>query len=163
MKNLLSVLLAALMIVCVFAGCTSDKNDENTSLHEGQVTTENAKIKGNEAVHFIEDCYTLEELGLADVAEEFRFMVDSNGYVYDGDNYICVVANVITQKEGVTADDGSPIYDLKSIGEYLISFDGRKVLKKDMTSEDTYTELENRMDEFNKNKEQSTSSSAEAE
>lgn len=162
MKKLLSVFLAALMIVCVFAGCTSDKT-EDTSLPEGQVTTENAKIKENDAIHYIEDSYTLEELGLADVTEEFSFMVASNGFVHDGGNYIKVVANVVTQNEGVTADNGEPTYDLKPVGEYLISFDCKKVLMKDMSTEDTYTDLENRFSEFNKNKDKEKESASVAE
>lgn len=166
MKKLLSVFLTALMLVCVFAGCTSEKTDDNannTSLPEGQITTEDAKIKENEASHYIQDSYTLEELGLADVTEDFRFMVASNGFVHDGDNYIKVVANVVTQNEGVTADNGEPTYDLRAVGEYLISFDCKKVLMKDMSTEDTYTELENRFSEFNKNKEAEATSAAEAE
>lgn len=159
MKKLLSVFLAALMIGCIFAGCTSDKN-EDTSLPEGQVTTENAKITGNDASHYIEDSYTLEELGLADVKEEFSFMVASNGFIHDNDNYIKVVANVITKNEGVTAEDGSETFSLDPVGEYLISFNGKKILMKDMATEDTYTELENRMDEFNKNKDNKESTSA---
>lgn len=158
MKKLLSVILAALMIVCVFVGCTSDKADDN-SLPEGQVTTENAKIKENDASHYIEDSYTLEELGLADVKEEFKFMVASNGFIHDGDNYIKVVANVVTKNEGVTADDGSETFSFKTVGEYLISFDCKKILMKDMSTEDSYTKLENRMDEYNKNKENKESAS----
>lgn len=165
MKKLLSVLLAALMIVCVFAGCSSDKanvdsTENNTSLPAGQVTTENATLKSNDAIHYIEDSYTLEELGLADAQEEFSFMAASNGFIYDGDNYIKIVANVVTQNEGVTAEDGSKTFSLKAIGEYLISFDGKKVLMKDMSTEDTYTELENRISEYNKNKENKETASA---
>ena len=164
MKKLLSVFLAAMIIACVFAGCTSDKtDDENNSLPSGQVTTENAKMKSNDAIHYIEDSYTLEELGLADASEEFSFMVASNGFIHDGDNYIKVVANVVTQNEGVTADDGSKTFSMKSIGEYLISFDCKKVLMKDMNTDDTYTELENRVDEYNKNKNKESTSAVEAE
>ena len=162
MKKLLSVFLAALMILCVFAGCTSDKTDDKP-LPEGQITTENAKITGNDASHYIEDSYTLEELGLADVNEEFSFMVASNGFIHDDDNYIKVVANVVTKNESVTADNGEPTYDLKSVGEYLISFDCKKVLMKDMSTEDTYVELENRFSEFNKNKDNEKASSSAAE
>lgn len=162
MKKLLSVFLAALMIGCVFAGCTSDKN-EDPSLPEGQVTTENAKITGNDASHYIEDSYSLEELGLADVKEEFSFMVASNGFIHDNDNYIKVVANIITKNEGVTAEDGSETFSLDPVGEYLISFDCKKVLMKDMSTEDTYVELENRFSEFNKNKDNEKASTSSAD
>jgi hypothetical protein len=143
MKKILSILLASLMIVCVFAGC-SNSDAQDTAV---EITTDSAKIKNNDAIHYIEDSYTVEELGLADVTEDYSFMVVSDGFEYNGEYYIKVVANIVTQNEGVTAEDGSKTFSMKTVGEYLISYDATKVLMKNMDTEE-YSELENRTADY---------------
>lgn len=53
MKKLMSILLAAAMLIAVFAGCTADKKDDEnvteSTLPSGQVTTADAKIKDSDA------------------------------------------------------------------------------------------------------------------
>ena len=151
MKKLISILLAAAVLIAVFAGCTADKkDDESTSestLPSGQVTTADAKIKDSDAINYIKNSYTAEELGLQDVAEDYSIMVASNGYEYDGGNYVKVVANIVTQNEDSTSDDGTKTFSMKTVGEYLISFDATKVLKKDMDTNE-YSEMENRVADY---------------
>lgn len=151
MKKIISVLLAAAMLIAVFAGCTADKNDDKntteSTLPSGQVTTANAKIKDSDAVNYIKNSYSAEELSLQDVAEDYSIMVASNGYEHEGGNYVKVVANIVTQNEDSTSEDGSKTFSMKTVGEYLISFDGTKVLKKDMNT-NKYSEMENRIDDY---------------
>lgn len=151
MKKLISILLAAAVLITIFAGCTADKKeDEGTTestLPSGQVTTADAKIKDSDAINYIKNSYTAEELGLQDVAEDYSIMVASNGYEHDGSNYVKVVANIVIQNEDSTADDGSKTFSMKTVGEYLISFDGTKVLKKDMKT-NKYSEMENRIADY---------------
>lgn len=137
MKKALSILLAVLMLAFAFTGCT----EKEPELPEGQVTTKGAVITGNDAIDYIRDTYTIEELGLENAPEDYKLMVNGNGVVYDGENYIKVVANVVAENEGVTSQDGKKTYTFIPYGEYLIAFNGKKVLKKDMTAEDVYTEL----------------------
>lgn len=162
MKKLLAVLLASLLMLFAFAGCSSPQLDENGNpLPEGQITTEGAVIKNVDAISYIRDTYSLEELGLADVKEEFSFMVASNGIVYEDENYIKVVANIMTENEDVTAEGGGKTYSMNTIGEYLISFDGKKVLMKDMKTADTYTELESKVLDYSAKGGNNSSSDAE--
>lgn len=151
MKKLMSILLAAAMLIAVFAGCTADKKDDEnvteSTLPSGQVTTADAKIKDSDAINYIKNYYTVEELGLQDVAEDYSIMVASNGYEHDGGNYVKVVANIVTQNENSTSDDGTKAFSMKTVGEYLISFDGTKVLKKDMNT-NKYSEMENRIADY---------------
>lgn len=144
-KRIISVLLLILMICCVFAGCSGGGKEETSS--NSPVTTESAQIKEADAINYIKNSYTSEELGLTDVAEDYSFMVASTGLEYEGDNYIKVVANIVTQNEDITAQDGGKTFSMKTVGEYLISFKGDKVLKKNM-DKNTYEELENRIPDY---------------
>lgn len=145
-KKLISVLLACALMCLVFAGCSSDKDGE-TNVSTSAVTTEGAKIKEADAINYIKDSYTAEELGLADMKDDYSFMVASSGVEYKGDNYIKVVANVVTQNEDITSKDGGKTFSMKTVGEYLISFDGDKVLMKDMNTNE-YKKLENRVPDY---------------
>lgn len=146
-KKLISVLLLVLMLCCVFAGCSGKGEEDSTTLPGGAITTQGAKIKEADAINYIKNSYTVEELGLQDVADDYNFMVASTGLQYEGKNYIKVVANIVTQNEDVTSKDGEKTFSMKAVGEYLISFDGDEILKKDMDS-DKYSKLENRIDSF---------------
>lgn len=135
MKKALAIILAVLTFAFAFAGCSNGDDDS-------KIPTDKATISGTNAISYIQDNYTAEELGLTEVKEEYRFMVASDGMEHDGDKYVKVVANVVTLQEGVTSKDGKQTYGLETVGEYLISFNGKKVLKKDMKTADTYVELE---------------------
>lgn len=145
MKKFSAIFFALLMFALAFAGCSS--NDEKP-IPEGQITTEGARLTGNDAIAYIRDSYTIEELGLENVKDDYKLMVNNNGIVYDDENYIKVVANVISENEGVTAEDGSQTYSLTPVGEYLIAFDCSKVLKKNMDAENEYTKLENKTADY---------------
>lgn len=141
MKKALAVILAVLTFTLAFAGCSGNKDDS-------KIPTDKAVITGSNAISFIEDNYTAEELGLTQVKDEYRFMVASDGLKYNGGKYVKVVANIVTLQEGVTSADGKQTYGLDTVGEYLISFDGTKALMKDMTTFDTYVELENKQIDY---------------
>lgn len=145
-KKLISVLLACVLICLAFVGCSSNKED-GTTVSTSAVTTESAKIKEADAINLIKDSYTAQELGLADMKDDYSFMVASTGVEYEGDYYVKVVANVVTQNEDITAKDGGKTFSMKTVGEYLISFDGDKVLMKDMNTNE-YKKLENRIPDY---------------
>lgn len=145
-KRIISVLLACVLICLAFAGCSSDKEGDATA-STSAVTTEGAKIKEADAINLIKDSYTAEELGLADMKDDYSFMVASTGVEYNGDYYVKVVANVVTQNEDITSKDGGKTFSMKTVGEYLISFDGDKVLMKDMNTNE-YKKLENRVPDY---------------
>lgn len=111
-----------------------------------QVPTEEAKIKDSDAINFIENSYTPKELGLDNTDKDYSFMIASNGVDIEGEKYVKVVANVIVKKD-VTTEDGKETFSMETIGEYYISFDGTKVLKKDMKN-NKMSELENRYDAY---------------
>lgn len=162
MKKLLAILSAVLIIVCVFAGCSSADNETDVTIPEGQVATDSAKITGSDAIHYIQDSYTAQELGLDNVAHEYTFMVKTNGYIYEGENYVRVDANIVTENEGVTSEDGKQTYSMEIVGEYLISFDGNTVLMRDMDAEgDVYTELDNRIADYSAKAENASTTVAE--
>lgn len=141
----------------MFTACSNSKdNDADTStssLTTSAIATEEAKIKEGDAVKFIEKSYSAKELGLDKVDKDYSFMVSSSGVDIDGAKYVKVVANVIV-KNDVTTDEGKDTFSMETMGEYYISFDGTKVLMKNMET-DEYTELENRYDSY-KEKESTT-------
>ena len=157
MKKLLAVILSVLMIGCVFAACSSSDETETTSGEKDTsatssvsttktIETENAAIKDSDAINFIKNAYTEEELGLADVKDSYTFMVSKSGVYVEGVKYIKVAANVMTQSD-VTTDEGKATYSFEAVGEYYISYDGKTVLKKDMKT-GKYEKLENRYDDY---------------
>ena len=97
-------------------------------------------------MNFIKTSYTAEELGLGDEKRDYTFLVASNGVEIDGDKYVKVVANVIIKKD-VTSENGKDSFTMETLGEYYISFDGKKVLMKDMKTND-FSSLENRFEEY---------------
>ncbi len=133
------------MICAVFAACSGNTEQETTGT-VSQIPTEEAKIKDADAINFIKSSYTPEELGLADTDKDYSLMIASNGVDIDGEKYVKVVANVIVKKD-VTTEDGNDTFSMETIGEYYISFDGTKVLKKDMKN-NKMSKLENRYDAY---------------
>lgn len=140
-------MLSAVVIAAVFTAC-SGNGDTGAVTHDAtsEIATEEAKIKDADAVKFIEQSYSAEELGLDKTDKDYSFMVASSGVDIEGEKYVKVVANVIV-KNNVTTEDGKDTFSMETIGEYYISFDGKKVLKKDMETND-YSELENRYDSY---------------
>ena len=68
MKKLLAVLLAVITVCCVFVACSkADDKKETTTKSEStsftvQNPTDKAKIKDKDAIDFIKNAYTPEEL-----------------------------------------------------------------------------------------------------
>ena len=138
MKKALTVIFAVLMLAISFAGCAN--NNDNSK--EALIPTDDAVITGTNAIAYIEKNYTAEDLGLEAIKDEYRFMVANNGFKHNDKYYVRVVANIQTLQEGVTGEGGANTYSLDTVGEYLISFDGKEVLMKDMKTADTYIKLE---------------------
>lgn len=119
------------------------------------VPTEKAKIKESDAIHFIQDSYTPEELGLDKTDKDYSFMVASDGVEIDGKKYVKVVANVIVRND-VTSKDGKETFSLETMGEYYISFDAEEVMMKNLDT-NKFIQLENRYDSYLQNSASSTS------
>lgn len=152
MKKILAVLIAVMIICTAFAGCTAKSGSDADN--PNAIPTEGAKINESDAITFFEEFYTAEELGLADVEEEYSLMVSSLGVEIDGEKYVKVAANVKTQSD-VTTPEGKSTFQLKEIGAYFISFDGKKVLMENKETGE-YVELENRYEEFASKSESAT-------
>lgn len=145
--------------MAVLCACSNAKNDDATTV-SGQVPTEEAVIKETDAIHFIEQCYTKEELGLDKVEKDYKMMVASNGVDIDGEKYIKVVANVVVRND-TTNEEGKETFSMETMGEYFISFDAEEVLMKDRESGE-YKKLDNRYDEYIESKETTASQSTTA-
>ncbi|MGN0522260.1 MAG: hypothetical protein ACI4IQ_06445 [Eubacterium sp.] len=156
-------MLVCLTALLVFAGCSNDSSQENTSATSAtappapMLETDAAKIKDVDALDFIKNSYTEEELGLDETDKDYSFMIASKGVEIEDKEYVKVVANVM-KKNNVTNEDGKETFSLETIGEYFISFDGQTVLKKDMKTNE-YTELENRYQDY-KSKGETTTENA---
>lgn len=150
MKKVLAIILPVLILCTAFVACSSDKDGDTGN--EGKVSTtatietEKAVIKDEDAIDYIKNAYTAEELGLADVDKDYSFMVAKSGVDIDGKKYVKVAANVMSQSD-VTTEDGKTTYKLTPVGEYYISFDGKSVLTRDMKTGE-YKKLDNRYDDY---------------
>lgn len=160
MKKLLAVLLAVITVCCVFVACSkADDKKETTTKSEStsftvQNPTDKAKIKDKDAIDFIKNAYTPEELGLDKVKEKYSFMISSSGEKIDKKEYVKVAANVMKKNSEKNAD-GKETYSLTPVGEYYISFDGQDVLMKDLKSGE-YKKLENRYMDYKSKSETTT-------
>ena len=110
------------------------------------VDTEKAVIKDTDALDFIKNAYTEEELGLDKTEKDYSFMIASHGVEIQGEKYVKIVACIMNKKD-VKNEDGKETFSVETLGEYFISFDGKKVLKKNMKTNE-YTRLENRYENY---------------
>lgn len=160
-KKILAIILSAAVIITVFTACSGNSADEtdesSTHVTESHIPTQDAVIKESDAAKFIEESYSAKELGLEDVDSDYSFMVASSGVDIEGENYIKVVANIITKKNSTTPD-GKETFSLETVGEYYISYDGETVLKKDIES-GSYSNLENKYDQYKEKAEAEQSAS----
>ncbi|MFR5874992.1 MAG: hypothetical protein ACLUFN_00730 [Eubacterium sp.] len=129
MKKLLSVLICISIIVCIFAACSDNKDNEQTSTTATTgITTDSAKITESDAISLIKS-YSDKELGItAEEREKCSFMVSGSGTEIDKDFYIKVIAAVKTAHE--EGDETTYTFDNK--GEYYIRYDGKQILSMDM-------------------------------
>lgn len=148
MKKFLAVLLAAVTVACMFVACSKadDKNTTQSTTASVENATDKAKIKDSNAIKFIQNAYTKEELGLDKVKEKYDFMISQNGVKIGKKQYVKVAANIM-KKNDTTSKDGKQTYSLTPVGEYYISFDGDEVLMKDLKS-GKYKKLENRYQDY---------------
>lgn len=160
MKKVLALLSSLVLICCVFVACSSDKNttdEPNVSVVAG-IPTDEAKIKDSEAIDFIKNSYSKEELGLDKVEENYSFMIANSAEEIDGVKYIKIAANVMS-KNDETSKNGKDTYSLNAVGAYYISFDGETVMTKDLATGE-YKKLENKYKAY---KEQSNTTDAATE
>lgn len=149
MKKIVSVLVCVIVAASFFAACSKDKpkNDATTTVAasvQGQtvskIDVKDAKIKEADAIYLISS-YSAKELSLSD--EEMKkvsFLVNSSGREIDGDKYVMVIAAI---KNSTQDKDGKTHITLEHKGEYFIRYDGKQILKKDMSKKDKeeYSEL----------------------
>lgn len=135
LKKVLAIVLATLMVMVVFAACSSDSETEEDATEETtlSVTTDDAVVCGSDASALIKT-YTAEELGIEGDLDDYTILVANNGVEIDGSYYINVsIANKI--------DNGDDTYSFDSVGEFYISYDATEILSYDSET-DTYTALE---------------------
>ena len=122
--------------------------------HIGKTSLIPEFIKDKDAIDFIKNAYTPEELGLDKVKEKYSFMISSNGEKIGKKEYVKVAANVMKKNSEKNAE-GKETYSLTPVGEYYISFDGQEVLMKDLKSGE-YKKLENRYKDYKSKSETTT-------
>lgn len=144
----MTLVIPFVILAMAFSAC-SNADGDSTVTASGEVPTEEAVIKEIDAIHFIEQCYTEEELGLDKVEDDYKMMVASNGVDIDGKKYVKVVANVVVRND-TTNEEGKETFSMETVGEYFISFDAKTVLMKDRENR-KYKKLENRYDEYVQN------------
>ena len=140
MKKVLSVVLCVAMLVCVFAACSKNTEEETTYPTTEVITTGAAVIKESEAIDLIKS-YSAKELGIAaDDYKQCSFMVGGSGVQIKNDYYVKVIATIPMKHKN---ENGEESYTFDNKGEYYIRYDGKQILSKDMEAdEDTYSELE---------------------
>ena len=126
MKKLLAVLLAVITVGCVFVACSkADDKKETTTKSEStsftvQNPTDKAKIKDKDAIDFIKNAYTPEELGLDKVKEKYSFMISSNGEKIDKKEKNTTPPDLkpdtnFINKENISKNTESASYDEKNM------------------------------------------------
>lgn len=137
MKKFIAVLLCAVTVCTAFAACSkSGKDADKTTVVKEEkttaITTDTAKITESDAINLIES-YSDKELGLTeDEREECSFMVAGNGVEIDKAYYVNVIAAVKTEHKDKKT--GEITYTFENKGDYYISYDGKKILSKDVES-----------------------------
>lgn len=161
MKKIIISVISILIISVMFAACsqisdntkkTTDNSettaaaqsdvsaDENVPDKENLITTqiaetplEDADITSAEASEIISGM-PLEKLGLEGDKSDYKFMVSTEGKAIEGTDYIEVIASQVSEEK----EDGSISMETK--GDYFISYDGKKMLKRDTATGD-FSEL----------------------
>lgn len=151
MKKFLAVLLVGIIVVSVSLAYTNSNKEEKTTTSNvattKEIPTDTAVLKESEALSLFQSgIYSEKELGLDKIERSYTFMIAGNGFEYDGGKYVRVVANC-PSKTGETTPNGDEKYTLTTVGEYLISFDGKTILMKNFETGE-YKELENRYSDY---------------
>lgn len=134
MKKILPIILCVVVVFSAFmVGCS--KNDESQeTITVSQMPTDKAKIKEADAINLISS-YSNDELGIDDEIrknEDFAFLVAASGVEENGTKCIKVIASI--KEKHVDEETGNETFSFDTKGEYYISFDGKKIFRKDMTT-----------------------------
>ncbi len=129
MKKLLSVLMAAAMLVGVLslAGCGGNGGETTTAeTTTSPLETKSAAITGNTAIRLLES-YSKKELGLDNVGKKkYEFMLSTIGSEIKGKKYIRAEAGYMDQTG--KDENGKPVYQMKSYKTFYIAYDGKTLL-----------------------------------
>ena len=163
MKKFWALLLAALMLVCVFAACSS-KDGSTGETVEAPVPVEDsieeATLNGEQARDFIKTQYTFDELGIKEDESKIDFAYNESAYEYQGEKFVLIKAMTFERNPDVTTPEGDATYSTTVVGEYLVSYNAEKVLKKDMKTGE-FSEMENRIEDYRSKGETVASTEAE--
>ncbi len=147
MKKFWAVLLAGLILGCVFAACSKSTPGDNV---EAPVpipdSIEEAVLNGEKARDFIKTQYTYKELGIKK-KDNIDFAYNESAYEYQGEKFILIKAMTFERNADVTTPEGEATYTTAVVGEYLVSYDASKVLMKDMKTGE-FNEMENRYEDY---------------
>ncbi len=129
MKKWVTLCLAALLLLGVFAGCTKGGSDGETTAAEtttSPLETKSAAITGNTAIRLL-DSFSKKELGLEDVdKKKYEFMLSTVGSEIEGKKYVRAEAGYMDQTG--KDENGKPIYQMKSYKTFYIAYDGKTLL-----------------------------------
>lgn len=138
-KKILAIILCVITVAFSFVACSAkNKNTEPTNPNE--VTTDDAVIFDKDAIDLIKS-YTPDELGISqEDYDKCSFMIAKAGKEINGKYYVkVIVANKI---ENEPDENGQVSFSFDTKGEYFIRYDGKEILKKDMSSdEEKYDKL----------------------
>ena len=148
MKKILLLSVLFWFVFCIVMGCSNKQNSDTTTINNQttvqtetsanindknkQDTTklsktplEKASVSSSDASKKISSL-SMEQLGLKGKKEDYKFMVSTQGKEIGGEDYIEVIASKVKKEN----KDGSISMD--TVGQYFISYDGKKMLIKDM-------------------------------
>lgn len=129
MKKWVTLCMAALLLLGVFAGCSKGGDGGETTTPESTTSpleTKSAAITGGTAIRLLES-YSNKELDLEGVdKKKYEFMLNTVGVELDGKKYIRAEAGYMDQ---IGKDEnGKPTYQMKSYRTFYISYDGKTLL-----------------------------------
>lgn len=160
MKKTLIILLSLFIVAAAFAACSNASVDSKTGNPKNvsttnqwlatTITTDTAKIKESDAINYIKG-YSAKELSLTkEEMKEVSILVTGTGVEVEGDYYIEVDA--VIKNENGKDENGNTVYTFDIKGKYFIRYDGKRVLKKDMTT-DTNKYIDMDVHDFSKGEE----------
>ena len=106
-------------------------HDESAEVITGEEATKGAEVTGSDA---LEKIMALSDEALGLKKDDYSFMIAQQAYIIKGKKYVQVIAAEKTENE-----DGT--FSITPYGKYYISFDGKKMLKEELKTPGTYTEI----------------------
>lgn len=152
MKKSIVSIIAIILTFSVFVACSAKTDNSQDTINEKTTVSENGKVEGTTKI--VENLVTTQiakdpiekaeisgyeatqlisskdakVLGLEGSTKDYRFMLASEGKVIDNINYIEVLAMI----NGEENKDGS--LNVTTAGDYFVSYDGKKILVRDLTT-----------------------------